>query len=71
MKLQLRTLALHQAKQNHIKSEHSSTTKHASKPQVRPYSDVIYSTGDLVYYKRKGNFSWKGPTSIIGRDEQQ
>ena len=40
-----------------------------SKPQT--YSDIIYNTGDLVYYKRKDNLNWKGPAFLIGRDGQQ
>ena len=47
--------ALHQAWQNYIKSESSSKTKQAWKHQVRNFSDIIYNTGDLVYYKRKEN----------------
>ena len=45
--------ALHQARQNYIKSEPSSKIKQALKHQVQTYSDVIYNTGDLVYYKWK------------------
>ena len=62
--------ALHQARQNYIKSESSSKIKQALKHQVQTYSDVIYNTGDLVYYKRKDNLNWKGPASVIGRDGQ-
>ena len=53
--------ALYQARKNYIKSESSSKIKQALKHQVWTYSDVIYNTGDLVYYKQKENLNWKGP----------
>ena len=62
--------ALHQARQNFIKSEYSSKIKQAFKHQVWTYSDVIYNTCDLVYYKQKDHLNWKGPASVIGRDGQ-
>ena len=39
--------------------------------QDRTYSDVIYNTGDLVYYKWKNNLNWKGLASVIRPDGQQ
>ena len=63
--------ALHKARQNYVKSESSSKTKQALKHQVRTYSDVVYNTGDLVYYKCKDNLNRKAPASVIGRDGQQ
>ena len=62
---------LHQARQNCIKSESSFKIKQALKHKVSTNSDIIYNTRDLVYYKRKDNLNWKGPASVIGRDEQQ
>ena len=41
------------------------------KHQTRSYTDVIYNTGDIVYYKRKDNLGWSGPGTVIGRDAQQ
>ena len=63
--------ALHQARQNYIKSKSSSKIKQALKHQVGSYSDIIYNNGDLVYYKRKDNLNWKGPACVTGRDGQQ
>ena len=56
---------------HNIKSESSSKIKQALKHQVRTYSDIIYNTGDLVYYKQKDNLNWKGPAFVIGRDGKQ
>ena len=63
--------ALHSARQNFIKSEASSKLKQALKHQTRSYTDVIYNTGDIVYYKRKDNLGWSGPGTVIGWDAQQ
>ena len=63
--------ALHQARQNYIKKESLSKIKQALKHQVRTYNDLIYNTGDLVYYKRKDNLNCKGPASVIEQDGQQ
>ena len=63
--------ALHQARQNYIKSKSSSKIKQALKHQVGTYSDIIYNTGDLVHYKRKDYLNWKGPVCVTGRDGQQ
>ena len=43
--------ALHQARQNYIKSESSSKIRQALKHQFQTYSDIIYNTDNLVYYK--------------------
>ena len=63
--------ALHQARQNYLKSESSSKIKQALQHQIRNYNDRIYNTGDLVSYKRKNNLNRKGPASVIGQDGQQ
>ena len=49
---------LHEATQNYVK-KNFSTIKQALKNQVRTYSNVIYDTGHLVYYKRKDNLVGK------------
>ena len=45
--------ALHSARENFIKSEASSKLKLALKHQTRTSGDVLYNTGDVVFYKRK------------------
>ena len=61
---------LHQARQNYIKNE-SSKIKQALKHQVQTYSDVIFNTGDLIFYTQKDILNWRGPVSVIGRDGQE
>ena len=63
--------ALHQARQSYIKCESSSKIKEALKHHVQTHSDIVYNTGDLVYYKWKDNLNWKESASAIGRDGQQ
>ena len=43
--------ALHQGRQNYIKSEPPPKIKQVLKHQVRTYSTVIYNTGDPVCYR--------------------
>ena len=38
---------------------------------VRTYSDITYSTGDLLYYRREKDFKWSGPGTVIGKEGQQ
>lgn len=33
-----------------------------------PYTDVVYTNGDNVYYYRKNYKEWKGPAVILGKD---
>ena len=63
--------ALHQGRQNYIKSEPPPKIKQVLKHQVRTYSTVIYNTGDPVCYRWKYNLNWKRPASVIERDGQQ
>lgn len=63
--------ALHSARENFIKNEASSKLKLALKHQTRTSGDVVYNTGDIVFYKRKDIPTWKGPGTVIGQDGQQ
>ena len=63
--------ALHSARENFIKNEASSKLKLALKHQTHSSGDVVYNTGDIVFYKRKDIPTWKGPGTVIGQDGQQ
>ena len=63
--------AMHAARQGFIKSESSDKIRRALKHQTRTHSDVHYSNGDLVYYKRNDCETWKGRGSVIGQDGQR
>ena len=38
---------------------------------MQTYSDVIFNTGDLIFYTQKDILNWRGPVSVIGRDGQE
>ena len=38
---------------------------------IRTSQDTKYFSGDLVYYKQKDNYYWKGPGTVTGQDGQQ
>ena len=63
--------AMHSARHQYIKSESSDKLRRALRHQKRTYSDIKYTTGDLVYYKREGANQWRGPGTVIGQDGQQ
>ena len=63
--------AMHSAREKYIESESSDKLRNAIRSQVRTHNDEKYDTGDIVYYKRKNDKTWKGPASVIGQDGQQ
>ena len=41
------------------------------KNRVRPATSLVYQTGDVVFYKTNVSSKWKGPVTVIGRDNYQ
>ena len=62
--------ALHTARQEFVKSEASEKIKRALSRKTRSYSDHIYCTGDIVYYKRLRSDQWHGSAKLLGKDGQ-
>ena len=62
--------ALHTARKSFIEAESSSRIRRALSHNVRTYADVTYTSGDIVYYRRKNFKGWKGPATVIGQDGQ-
>ena len=50
--------ALHSARENNIAAESSERIRRALRHNVRTYSDVVYCSGDRVYYRRKNFKGW-------------
>ena len=63
--------ALHFARQQFIQKESSDRLRRALHHNVRTYSDITYSTSDLVYYRREKDSKWSGPGTVIGKEGQQ
>ena len=64
--------AMHSARRNFIEMESKDKIRRALKHQVRPSSNIEYSNGDKVYYKRLAFKEWLGPAVVvIGQEVQQ
>lgn len=64
-------VALHKAREVFIRQESCEKLRRALSKQTRTYSDIVFSIGDYVYYKRNRNVEWHGPARVLGRDGQQ
>ena len=62
--------SLHSARSNFIKTESSERIRRALRHKTRTYSNVNYSLGDSVYYKRAGRKGWRGPARVVGLDNK-
>ena len=59
------------ARRAYVETESSGKIKKALSARIRSSNGVKFCSGDIVYYKRKDQRSWKGPGSVIGQDGQQ
>ena len=64
-------VAEHAARKAYIASESCEKLRRAMKHRVRPATSLVYQTGDVVFYKRNELSKWKGPSIVIGRDNNQ
>ena len=62
--------ALHTAREAFIQAESSAKIRRALNSNTRTYSDEVYTSGDLVYYKRQQEDKWRGPAKVLGQDGQ-
>ena len=63
--------AMHAARQAFIQSEASEKLRRAIKAKTRVSTAVVYQPADLVYFKRETSNRWKGPGTVIGRENKQ
>ena len=63
--------ALHSARKRYVELESSEKIQRALRKNIRNYSDQVYQSGDVVFYKRSKTKTWKGPGTVIGFDGQQ
>ena len=61
--------ALHAARQNFCRAEASNKIRTALRHQIRTYAEQIYEQGDKVYYRRKDSKDWRGPATVLGKDD--
>ena len=63
--------AKHEARKAFIENESSEKLRRALRHNVRESSTAIFESGDKVYYKRLESDFWRGPATVIGRDDHQ
>ena len=63
--------ALHMAREAFIKAENAERLRRAARTNTRFANDPVYTTGDVVYFKRADNKKWHGPGTVIGREGSQ
>ena len=59
--------AMHAGRKAFIMAESSEKIRRALRHQIRPTS-TVFTTGELVYFKRDNQAEWKGPGTVIGQD---
>ena len=60
--------AIANARKAFAQAEISSKLRKALKHPIREYSDVVYQSGDKVFYKLPGDQRWQGEATVIGVD---
>ena len=61
--------ALHKARTEYTKAERCERIRKALKAKIR-IADTIYENGDIVYFKKEGEESWKGPAKVVFQDSK-
>ena len=51
--------SLHSARKNSIKAESPEKLKKDFQYNIKTHADVVYKQGDIVFYKRANNATWK------------
>ena len=63
--------AIQCARLEFVRQEALEKLRRALNRKSRTYSDVIYHSGDMVYFKRNSSKTWHGPAKVIGKDCKQ
>ena len=61
--------AIHKARESYTKAERCERIKKALKAKIR-VADTIYDKGDIVYFKKEGEDSWRGPAKVVFQDSK-
>ena len=61
--------ALHTARQGYVQLEADERIRRALRNKVRA-SEQIFTTGDLVFYRREGYDRWLGPGKVVCQDNR-
>ena len=64
-------VALHKTRQAFVTQESCERLRRALNRQTRSFSDIVYQTGDKVYFKRNDAKEWHGPAKVLGCEKSQ
>ena len=63
--------AIAESRKAFIECEANEKLRRAIKSKLRPTTSLIYELGDEVYYKRNDSNQWKGPGTVLGKENKQ
>ena len=61
--------AIHATREAYIKAERCDRIKRALRAKIR-IADTIYENGDLVYFKKETENTWRGPAKVVFQDSK-
>ena len=59
--------AIHAARVEYTKAERCERLKRALKAKIR-IADTLYEKGDICYFKKEGEDTWRGPAKVVFQD---
>ena len=62
--------AIHKARQAFIQKESCEKLRQSILHNIHPTGEKV-STGELVFYRRSGDDKWRGPGTVIGKENKQ
>ena len=60
-----------QLEQHLLNRKPAKKLRKAIRAKTRTATSLIYEPGDIVYFKRENSNLWKGPGTVIGRENKQ
>ncbi len=61
--------AMHATRVAYIKNERCDRLRRALKAKIR-VADQLYEHGDIVYFKKEGEDTWRGPAKVVFQDSK-
>ena len=61
--------AIHATRVKYTEAERCERIRKALKAKIR-VADTIYDKGDIVYYKKEGEDTWRGPAKVVFQDNK-
>ena len=61
---------MHVARKAYVAAESSEKIRRALRMKLRVSNDIIVENGESVFYRRENYKGWKGPGTVVGRDNK-